>query len=100
MIDGGIVRLPVKDVSDLGDLEAKVRAFGWAVARCDGHDPAAIEAALARLADSGARPRMLIADTVKGKGVSFMEHKIGWHGVAPTKDELAKALEEIKGRLV
>jgi transketolase len=63
----------VDRVSDLGDLEAKVSAFGWAVDRCDGHDPREIEAALARLSGAGDRPRLLVADTIKGRGVSFME---------------------------
>jgi transketolase len=63
----------VSSVSDLGNLEAKIRAFGWEVARCDGHDCAAIEAALGSLSKAGKRPRLLIADTIKGKGVSFMQ---------------------------
>ena len=63
----------VERVSDLGDVEAKLRAFGWHVTRCDGHDVRALERtfrALDRVAD---QPKIVIADTVKGKGVSFME---------------------------
>ena len=96
----------VDAVSPLGDLEAKVRAFGWAVDRCDGHDPAAIEAALARLASAGARPRLLIADTVKGKGVSFMEPDAlgpdglyGFHSGAPSPDLYRAALDELRERI-
>ncbi len=64
----------VERVSPLGDLERKVSSFGWAVARCDGHDLAAFSRTLAALEADTARPKLLVADTVKGKGVSFMEH--------------------------
>src|SRR2546426_4561572 len=62
----------VSQVSDLGDLEVKFRAFGWAVARCDGHDLNAFAATLAALDDEDG-PKLVIADTRKGGGVSFME---------------------------
>ena len=64
----------VSQVSDLGDLEQKVAAFGWAVGRCDGHDLGAFSAALAGLRESAPdRPKLLVADTLKGAGVRFME---------------------------
>jgi len=63
----------VRKVSDLGDLEAKLRAFGWHVSRCDGHDVAAIERTLRSLDAVTDRPKVVIADTIKGRGVSFME---------------------------
>src|SRR5262245_58260925 len=63
----------VSAVSDLGPLEDKFRAFGWEVRRVDGHDFAAIRAAFAYFATVVDRPKALIADTIKGKGVSFME---------------------------
>lgn len=63
----------VKNVSDLGDLEAKLRAFGWCVERCDGNDVSALAETLNKIRDDG-RPKVIVADTVKGKGVSFMEH--------------------------
>jgi transketolase len=63
----------VASVSDLGDLPRKFEAFGWHTARCDGHSFAALGETLARLRDVTDRPKVLIADTVKGKGVSFME---------------------------
>jgi transketolase len=97
----------VEEVSDLGDLEAKVRAFGWAVARCDGHDLGALAGALASLAGEE-RPKLVIADTVKGAGVSFMEpHDLphtdtalyGFHSGAPSPDEYERAVEEIKAPL-
>ncbi len=96
----------VDRVSDLGDIAAKVRAFGWAVERCDGHDPEAIEAALGRLADSGDRPRLLVADTVKGRGVSFMESgAVGddglyrFHSGAPSVEQYAAGVAELVGRI-
>src|SRR5690349_13511757 len=72
----------VRKVSDLGDLEAKLRAFGWHVSRCDGHDVTAIERTLRSLDAVTDTPKVIIADTIKGKGVSFMEGP-----QALTKDE-------------
>jgi transketolase len=63
----------VRKVSDLGDVEAKLRAFGWHVARVDGHDVAAIERTLRSLDAVTDRPKAIVADTIKGRGVSFME---------------------------
>src|SRR5690242_8292440 len=63
----------VQQVSHLGDLEAKLRAFGWHVSRVDGHDVAALEKTFRALDGITDRPKVIIADTVKGKGVSFME---------------------------
>src|SRR5258705_246500 len=63
----------VRKVSDLGDLEAKLRAFGWHVSRCDGHDVAAIERTLRSLDAVTDRPKAIVADTINGRGVSFME---------------------------
>jgi transketolase len=96
----------VDRVSDLGDIAAKVRSFGWAVDRCDGHDPRAIEAALARLADAGDRPRLLVADTIKGRGVSFMESgAVGgdglyrFHSGAPSVEQCEAGVAELVGRI-
>ncbi len=97
----------VSEVSDLGDLTAKLRAFGWAVAECDGHDFAALEATLGSFGDEQ-RPRVVVAHTRKGAGVSFMEpHELprtdvalyGYHSGAPTPEEYERALTEIRGRL-
>jgi transketolase len=93
----------VRDVADLGDLEAKFRVFGWKVGRCDGHDFSALSATLRRLHRTSDRPKVLIADTVKGKGVSFMEStamKPGerfyrFHSGAPDDDSYARALREL-----
>ncbi len=97
----------VSHVSDLGDLEAKLQAFGWAVTSCDGHDLRAFADALASL-EGEERPRAVIANTLKGAGVSFMEpHELphtdtalyGYHSGAPTADEYERAVEEIRARL-
>jgi transketolase len=93
----------VRDVADLGDLEAKFRVFGWKVARCDGHDLSTLATALRRLRRTSDRPKVLIADTVKGKGVSFMEStamKTGerfyrFHSGAPDDDSYTRALQEL-----
>ncbi len=92
----------VRDVSPLGDLEAKFAGFGWYVARCDGHDFGALNATLRDLEAVTDKPKVLIADTIKGKGVSFMESTaIGpdgfyhYHSGAPTDDEYDRGLEEL-----
>jgi transketolase len=92
----------VESVSPLGDLETKAAAFGWAVIRCDGHDMRAIDSALLELDDAKARPRLLIADTVKGRGVSFMEgDALGqgelyrFHSGAPAVEQYEQAPSEL-----
>jgi transketolase len=84
------------EVMDLGDIAAKWRAFGWDVQEIDGHDVLQICRALDR-AEGAGRPSMIIAHTVKGKGVSFMENVVDFHGKAPTLEELEKALKELEG---
>lgn len=76
-------------------LAAKWTSFGWDVLEIDGHDLAAVDGALAAARASKERPTAIIARTVKGKGVSFMEHNNEWHGVAPDDKQLAAALEEL-----
>ena len=84
------------DVCDPGDLEAKFEAFGWDTCSADGHDiDALVELLLCLKADRSGKPHAVIAKTVKGKGVSFMEDKAGWHGVAPNAEQLAQALEDL-----
>src|SRR5688500_15184058 len=70
----------VDDVSRLGDLEAKFQAFGWHVSRCDGHDVQALERTFRALDAVRDQPKVIIADTIKGKGVSFMEGPAMKHG--------------------
>jgi transketolase len=87
------------DGVDIDPLGAKIAAFGWQVMETDGHDmltllPALRDAA-ARSADG---PVAVVAKTVKGKGVSFMEGKYQWHGKAPDDKQLAQAIAELEGR--
>lgn len=87
---------PVCDVCDPGDLGAKFAAFGWEVSHVDGHDVAAlVEALNAAKASPGQAPKAVVARTVKGKGVSFMEGQCGWHGKAPSAEQAHSALEEL-----
>jgi len=99
---------PVQEIIDLGDLAGKFTAFGWHVARCDGHDFAALEAAFGSLRRIRHRPTVLIAETVKGKGVSFMEGPAslrecdglyGWHSGAPVDEAFEAGYAEITERL-
>jgi transketolase len=84
------------DVCDLGDLAEKFKAFGWDTVEVDGHDiDALIEVLSQAKADRSGKPHAIIAHTVKGKGVSFMEGEAGWHGKAPKPDELERALEDL-----
>jgi len=92
----------VDRVSGLGDLEAKLTAFGWHVSRCDGHDVSALERTLRSLDAITDRPKVIIADTVKGHGVSFMEGpstKNGelylYHSGAPGEQQYTAGLEEL-----
>jgi transketolase len=85
----------IKDILNLEPLVDKWRAFGWHVIDVDGHDIAALQAAFAEAENTKGKPTALIANTIKGKGVSFMENNPKWHGVAPTAAELEMALKEL-----
>jgi transketolase len=84
-----------KDLKDLEPLEDKWNAFNWDVHRIDGHNMEAIMKML-QLPLHPEKPRVIIADTIKGKGVSFMEGKTAWHGVAPSAEDYEKALKELQ----
>ena len=84
-----------KDLKDLEPLDDKWRAFGWDVHRIDGHDMEQVYKTLT-LDPHPDKPRVIIADTIKGKGVSFMEGKPGWHGVAPSDEDYEKAMKELE----
>jgi transketolase len=94
----------VESTSDLGDLEAKFRAFGWSVNRCDGHDLEEFAQTLCRLEQQNGKPKVILADTIKGKGVSFMEHTAmedasalyRYHSGAPSPAEYAAAVAELR----
>ncbi len=95
----------VAAVSDLGDLEAKFRIFGWEVRRGDGHDFAVLRDALAHFDTVTDKPKVFIADTIKGKGVSFMhgvacgDQTYHFHAGAPTLDNYVKATRELIARV-
>ena len=85
----------VKDVMQVEPLGAKYASFGWDVLRIDGHDMNQVVDALQKARASVGKPVVILADTVKGKGVSFMENQPGWHGKVPNREELAAALKEL-----
>ena len=76
-------------------LDEKFAAFGFEVIGCDGHDFASIEGALARAKQTKGRPSLILAKTIKGKGVSFMEDAVGWHGSPPNKEQYEQAAAEL-----
>ena len=91
----------VKDVMQVQPLAAKYEAFGWEVLHIDGHDMAQIVDAFEKARTTAGKPVVILADTVKGKGVSYMENQPGWHGKAPNREELTTALADLglTGRL-
>lgn len=89
-IDGSI-----EEVKNPGCLADKWKAFGWLVIKIDGHDFEQILEALETAEKSADKPVAIIARTVKGKGVSFMENQVGWHGSAPNAEQLEKALADL-----
>ena len=84
------------EVMCLGGIADKFRAFGWNALEVDGHDVEALHAALVEGARTfGDQPTVIVATTIKGKGVSFMEGNYGWHGKAPSPQEVEQALSEL-----
>jgi transketolase len=99
---------PTEEIVALGDLEVKLGAFGWHVASCDGHDFAELRAAFAGFGSIEHRPQVLVAHTLKGRGVSFMEHPVAmresggtyrWHAGAPDDAVFTAASDEIRSRI-
>ncbi|ACB85780.1 transketolase [Natranaerobius thermophilus] len=86
----------VEDIMDPGPVSDKWRAFGWYVIETDGHDLEKFNAAIEEAKGVKDQPVMIVADTVKGKGVSYMENVVDWHGKAPGDEELEQALEELE----
>ncbi|WP_069591405.1 transketolase [Neomoorella thermoacetica] len=85
----------VEEVMSPEPVADKFRAFGWEVMTIDGHDFGQILDALERAREVKGKPTVIIAETIKGKGVSFMENQAGWHGKAPKPEEVEKALAEL-----
>jgi transketolase len=99
---------PTTEIVSLGNLEAKLRSFGWHVASCDGHDHAQLAAAFGEFRLRDDVPKVLVANTIKGKGVSFMEHPHAlseggvtyrWHAGAPDDESFARAHAELLARI-
>lgn len=90
---------PTADVMPIEPLDQKFEAFGWHVVKCDGHDFDALRAAFAQAAATTDKPTVLLAQTVKGKGVSFMENNAGWHGKAPNEEQYRIARGELEAQL-
>ena len=86
-----------KDVMDIGDAAGKWKAFGFNVIEINGHDMRQIVAALDKSDNKNGKPTMIIANTIKGKGVSFMELNHKFHGKAPNDDEFNRAMKELNG---
>jgi transketolase len=88
---------PNDDVMCVSPIGDKFRAFGWDVIELeDGHDLAALDDAVTRAKACKGKPTVIVCETVKGRGVSFMENEVDWHGVAPTREQAAAALADIE----
>ena len=86
---------PTRDVCDTQPLADKFHSFGWSVREVDGHDIQALSDTLEAIPFEPGKPSVVIAHTVKGKGVSFMEHNIKWHHGVPNAEQFAQAMEEL-----
>ena len=89
----------VSDVAGIEPLDKKFEAFGFEVIKIDGHDFEQIAAALDKAKTVKGKPTAILAKTVKGKGVSFMEDQVGWHGVAPNKEQYEQATAELQAQI-
>jgi transketolase len=88
-----------EDVMTVAPVDEKFAAFGWNVIKIDGHNFEEILDAFKQARACKGKPTMIIAKTIKGKGVSFMENNPGWHGKAPNDEETKQALAELGGEL-
>jgi len=89
-IDGDI-----REVMNPCPIDEKFRAFGWNVITIDGHDFEQIDKAVTEAENCKGKPTLILANTIKGKGVSFMENQAGWHGSAPNKEQYEQAISEL-----
>ena len=89
----------ISDVMSPEVVEDKFRAFGWKVINANGHDYIQIDEAIQEAKKTKGMPVMVVADTIKGKGVSFMENAAGWHGSAPNKEQRDQAIAELDAYL-
>lgn len=96
IVDYNAIQLdgPTKEILDMGDMRQKLRAFGFEVKSCDGNDVRAFIECLDNLQKiETEKPKAILAKTIPGKGVPFMEHDYRWHGKAPTTEEMVEALQ-------
>jgi len=89
-----------EEVMNVAPVAAKWQAFGWNVIEVDGHDVEQLLRAFELAANHKGRPTIIIAKTIKGKGVSFMENQVGWHGSAPNAEQAEAALKELREELI
>ncbi|MBP5459364.1 MAG: transketolase [Clostridia bacterium] len=89
----------LEEVNSPYPIDEKFAAFGWNVVNCDGNDLDEIDAAFTAAEQHNGKPSVIIAKTIKGKGVSFMEDQVGWHGKAPKQEEYDQAMKELQDRL-
>ena len=86
----------VSDIMNVASVEDKFKAFGWNVLTIDGHNFQEILDAVEKAKECKGKPTMIVANTIKGKGVDFMENVCGFHGVAPTEEETKRAIEQLE----
>lgn len=86
-----------KEVMNIYPIDEKFKAFNWNVIKIDGHDIEQIKNAIDQGKNMKGKPTVIIAKTIKGKGVSFMENQVQWHGVAPNSEQKEEALKELMG---
>ena len=88
-----------KEIMNIGDICAKMNDFGWNVIECDGHSVKNLRDAFESAEKTKGKPTAILARTIKGKGVSFMENSAAWHGKTPSEEELKAALAEIEAEV-
>ena len=98
-LNGLQIDCPITEVMNPMPHDEKFRAFGFNVLEADAHDFEALEAAFVAARKCKSKPSVIIAHSVKGKGVSFMENQVGWHGTAPNDEQYAAAVAEIKASM-
>ena len=89
----------IKDVMSPYPIDEKFRSFGWHVITIDGHDFNQIEKAFNEAENVSGQPTVIIQKSIKGKGVSFMEDQVSWHGTAPNEDQYNQAMTELSAHL-
>lgn len=89
-----------EEVMNVSPIDKKFEAFGWDVKVVDGHDFEEISKAIDKAKEVKGRPSVIIAKTIKGKGISFMENNVAWHGSAPNSEQMEQALSELEGGLI